>query len=179
MPKRQIILLVLMGAAIIFGAANLFLGSGEKAQPVEARQEDLDKLTKQVDEMLASSKLTQVENYRLAILDGDGVTDPLAKATPEAEDQELASRTGDERFTYSAYLSIGGMELAVINDEECTLGDPVADTGYTLATLNRERAVVQGHNPESGTMEKVVIPIQEDIVTFPEASKPTEESNAN
>lgn len=179
MPKRQLILLILMGLAALYGASTLLLGSGRQDRPVEARQEDLDKLTKQVDEMLAPSKLTPVETYRLAILDGAGVADPLAKATPDAQDQELASRTGDERFTYSAYLNIGGMELAVINDEECTLGDPVADTGYTLDTLNRERAVVQGHNPETGTMEKVVIPIQEDIVTFPEESKTPEESNAN
>ena len=179
MPKRQIILLVLMGLAVLYGASTLLLGDGKQDRPWRARQEDLDKLSKQVDEMLAPSKLTPVEAYRLAILDGDGVADPLAKASPETQEQELASRTGDERFTYSAYLNIGGMELAVINAEECTLGDPVADTGYTLATLNRERAVVQGNNPETGIMEKVVIPIQEDIVTFPEESKTPEESNAN
>lgn len=176
MPKRQLILLLIMGLALVYAAVTLLADDGKQARPIEASNEDLAKLSKQVDDMLAESKLNAIEEYRISLLSGDGVGDPLVKRAPKDDDAlGIASRTGDERFTYSAYIRIGGMELAVINDEECALGDPVAETGYTLDALTRDHAVIQGSNPETGALEKVVIPIQEDIVTFPEEDDTTDE----
>jgi hypothetical protein len=77
-------------------------------------------------------------------------------------------------------MRFGERAMAVINEEECALGDPVADTGYTLLALTREAATIQGNNPTSGTLEKIVIPIREDIITFPEeGGRTAEEADAS
>ncbi|WP_461208243.1 hypothetical protein [Desulfocurvus sp. DL9XJH121] len=175
MPKRQLILLILMGLTVAFAAADLLFGDAP-APPAEARQEDLDKLVKQVDTLLAAQKLTDVEAYRISLLGGPDAGDPLVKLGPaDQADKDVASRTGDDRFTYTAFMRFGDQAMAVINDEECAPGDPVADTGYTLLGVTREAATIQGNNPTSGTLEKIVIPIREDIITFPEEGGRTAE----
>lgn len=180
MPKRQLILLILMGLAVVYAGVD-FLTSGSKAgAPAEATSQELDTLKQQALAMLASQKLSEVEKYRISLLDEQDAGDPLLKHDPDSEGaMDLTARTGDSRFTYSAYLRFGDLVLGVLNNEECALGDPVADTGYTLTSLTKDAATVQGTNPESGQPEKVLIPIQEDIITFPEQSKkPAEEADA-
>lgn len=170
MQKRQTILLILMGLAVIYAGFS-FLSGGGAEPPNRTTAKDFTELIDGVKTASAQNALNPVEEHRLAVLGGGTGADPMLKRDPAPEGTEIASRTGDDRFTYSGYLSIGEMKMALINSSEYSEGDLVDETGYTLLTIRADSIILQGRAAETGQEEKVAIPIQEDIITFVEDKK--------
>lgn len=170
MQKRQTILLILMGLALVYAAYTLLSG-GAAEPPSRTTAKDFAELLDGVDKASVQNALTLVEKHRLAVLNGESGVDPMLKRDPVPEGTDVATRTGDERFIYSGFLSIGETKMALINNSEYSEGDLVDETGYTLLTIRSDTVVLQGRAAESGQEEKVAIPIQEDIITFVEDKK--------
>lgn len=166
MPKRQAILLILMGLAVLYAAVTLV--GGETANAPRATAKDYTELLEGVKKASEQNALTEVEEHRIALLSGEESPDPLLKRDPAQGDAESAARQGDARFVYSGFLSIGANKLAVINESEYREGELVGETGYTLLTIAPGQVTLEGHNAEKGGADKVAIPIQEDIISFVE-----------
>ncbi|BBD08518.1 hypothetical protein [Desulfovibrio ferrophilus] len=167
MPKRQAILLVLMGLALVYAVFTLIGGDTAQTAP-RTTTKDFAELVAGVQKASEVNALTEVEEHRIALLGGEHSPDPLLKRDPTQAEAESSARQGDSRFTYSGYMSIGSNQFAVINASEYTEGELVDETGYTLLSIAPDHVTLEGRNAETGVADKVAIPIQEDIITFVE-----------
>ncbi|MBU1001954.1 MAG: general secretion pathway protein GspB [Proteobacteria bacterium] len=167
MPKRQAILLILMGLAVIYAAFTLIGGDSTASTP-RTTAKDFTELLEGVKKSTELNALTEVEEHRITLLSGEESPDPLLKRDPIQGDADSTARQGDTRFVYSGFLRIGAKRLAVINNSEYSEGELVDETGYTLLTIAPGQVTLEGRSAENGGTDKVAIPIQEDIISFVE-----------
>ncbi|WP_028586640.1 hypothetical protein [Desulfocurvus vexinensis] len=174
MPKRQIVLIAALVLALGYAGYDLLLaGKGGADQQALAAEQDrkLEAVAASVREAVDKDRLTTVEAYRLTLVAPGGTADPLVRARPgEGPGGEQASQVLEQggRFFYSGLVALGGSLLAIVNDSEYRTGELVGETGFTLMDIRPDAVVLQGRNPQTGTLENVVVPIEEDIINFVE-----------
>jgi len=167
MQKRQTILLIVMGLALVY-AAFTFLTGGTKDTAQQTTPKDFKELLEGVHAASIKASLDAVEQRRIDILSGEATSDPLLKRRGDKNEDKVATRTGDNRFVYNGFISLSGRKMALINDSEYSLGDLVDESGYTLIAIDDASVILKGRNPQTGQEDKVAIPIKEDIITFVE-----------
>ncbi len=170
MPRRQIILLVFMGLALAYGGYTLLTG-GASSQPQSAVDgPKLEATIKTVTEAVDKGRLTDLETFRLARVAPEAVGDPFLRADESGKQGEgLATAVDDTgRFVFSGVVSLGRRSIAVINDSEYKIGEVVGSTGFTLAEIRPDAVVLRGRDPESGTLQNLVVSIQDDLINFVE-----------
>ncbi|MCK9239205.1 hypothetical protein [Desulfocurvus sp.] len=172
MPKRQVLLLVVMVLALAYAGYDFLLadkGRDPGALAAE-RARRLEAVASSVRDVVAKDRLTAIEAYRLTrVAPGQG-PDPLVRTRPPAgggEDVDEILEAGG-RFVYSGMVALGASRLAVVNDSEYRTGELVGETGFSLVDIRADAVVLQGRNPQTGALENVIVPIEEDIINFVE-----------
>lgn len=169
MPKRQMFLLVLMGAALVFGAYSLLTADSVKKGAGLNTAPQLDAIVKSVQEAVAKERLSDLQTFRLSRVRPEAVGDPFLRTSEDKGGEEYASATDEDgRFVYSGMISLGGAGFAVINDSEYKVGENVGETGYVLADIREDAVVLRGRDPQSGALQNLMVPIQDDLINFVE-----------
>lgn len=172
MPKRQVVLLAVMALALAYAGYDYLLA--DKGEDLQARAAEharrVDAVAASVRDVVAKDRLTPIEAYRLTLVAAGQSIDPLVRARPGAGGPEKVDEVLEAggRFLYSGMVALGAQRLAVVNDSEYRTGELVGETGFTLLDIRPESVVLQGRNPQTGVLENVVVPIEEDIIKFVE-----------
>lgn len=170
MPKRQIFLLALMGLAVVFGAYSLLTADSGKSAGGKDIGPQLDGIVKSVQAAVDKERLSDLEAFRLSRVRPEAVGDPFLRAPEDAEGGEEYTSATDEngRFVFSGVISVGRASFAIINDSEYKVGETVDETGFVLADIRPDAVVLRGRDPQSGALQNLMVPIQDDLINFVE-----------
>jgi hypothetical protein len=163
MAKREKVLIVLMVAAIGFGAFEIFIRPAVKA-PVQERnmgREEATKLSTTISQTIQKSELVEVERYFLQAAVSEWVKDPFyvwpePRYTDMAPGKETTEKPGEsaKSFVYSGYLEMGRTRIAVLNGIEYLAGEITQDEEFLVLNITPERVTLR--SKKSG--REVVIP---------------------
>jgi hypothetical protein len=162
LEKRQIVILVVMVIAVLYGAYEL-LWTKKKAPPVDPAQKtsELSKFVTGLSATIGAEKDSTVIIFTRA--EKEWAQDPFLDSRQQlawARSQALAKAgPGDKKidFVYSGYLGSGKRSMAVINGMEYREGEPLEIAGFVLRSISRARVIIEN----LGTGATLDIPMQD------------------
>ncbi|MCF8050020.1 MAG: general secretion pathway protein GspB [Desulfobacterales bacterium] len=163
MNKREKIILVLMGLAVLYGAFEYLWPSGESAAPGQKKQstEELSAYVTGIAASLPQMSVSKAEKYAIASAAAKWTQDPFLQVRlPEKQDQAETEETiSAEEFNlrYTGYIEMGANRIAIINGREYGIGEFLKETPYRLKDISPNRVLIQADNQE----KSFVLPIEE------------------
>ncbi|MDY6822224.1 MAG: hypothetical protein SWH68_00260 [Thermodesulfobacteriota bacterium] len=162
MSLREKIVVVLAALAVIYGAyelglKNLFTGdpAAEKGAARQDRQGDAESdiasftagVIKKSESVQLTPRETQILDHRETEWPQDPFIDATTalamKAAEAGEADGKKKRTAEQkRFTYSGYIALGNMKLAVINGMEYEEGETLKETEYVVRRIRPSSVVL-------------------------------------
>lgn len=148
MSKREQIILIIMGLAILAGGyIFLFTGSsGTGRVDSEKKLKELNRFVSDVAKSLSRKDLSGKETYVLDRASAKWAKDPFlekAELSPESrKDIEIDTSAIAKSFSYSGYLEMGNRKLAVINGMEYEIGEELGRAGYIVKSIFPTMAVI-------------------------------------
>ena len=174
MSKREKIILVLMGLAVLYGAFEYLWPSGESAAPGQNRQstEELNAYVAGIAASLPQMSASKTEKYAIASAAAKWTQDPFLQVRlPEKKDPvETEETIPAEEFNlrYTGYIEMGSTRLAIINGKEYTAGEELELSGYVLLDIDASRVRIG----RKGSDQTVAIPLEEMFVRQRNSSPP-------
>lgn len=161
--KRQIIILVVMGVVVLYGAYELiFAGSARKAgTEVKSNPVEINSFVSGLtNELAKDSSSARADAYIIARAEADWQKNPFLE---KGLYKEWAAREGTSeksaaaaKFIYSGYVDSGKKKIAVINGIEYSVGEKLEIKGYALKKITNSKVVIS-----TNTGSEVEILIQE------------------
>jgi hypothetical protein len=172
MPRREIIIIVLMIIAVLFGGYSFFYTSPSKTD-IEGKGKGLEALNKfivDVAENLKKKDLSEADNYIIQQALAEWKREPFVKPQlyvkleEEDSDQEEEVITAQElNLIYSGYLEAVDKQLAIINGMEYETGEMLGQEGYFIKSIFPTRVVIG----IIGRKNDIILPIEEtDILSL-------------
>jgi hypothetical protein len=166
MPRREIIIIVLMIIAVLFGGYSFFYTSPSKTD-IEGKGKGLEALNKfivDVAENLKKKDLSEADNYIIQQALAEWKREPFlkpqlyVKLEEEDSDQEEEVITAQElNLIYSGYLEAVDKQLAIINGMEYEIGEMLGQEGYFIKSIFPTRVVIG----IMGSKNDIILPIEE------------------
>ena len=178
MSVRERIILVVMGLVVIYGAYALFFSGPKKGggSSTVGRAGELNKMITSLAVELSKEGPTEVDKYITQRAEAEWGKDPLfeKKVSLTKEKMEIPGanikKSGqsidvlpDMSFTYSGYIEMGKVKIAIINGLEYEAGDEIAGGGYIVQTIYPNKVVI-GVKGSKGEKGKVTVRIEEEIL---------------
>ena len=162
MAKREKVILILAGIALLYGAFSLFPFSGSKRAPVNTGEElnALNKLITDVSLSLGKDAPDKTVTFMIAAAEAEWTKDPFFDKKPSAikkiEENPKTAATA-MTFVYSGYLEMEGKRICIINGMEYESGEEMATGGYVVRKIDPKNVVIE----VKADGQKVVVPLQE------------------
>ena len=161
LKKREIIILVLAGLAVLYGVYEYFLADrlfGKKEQ-TSVESQTTETLTGSIADELNKSKLSDSENYIIKQAGVDWGNSPflnrdLYRAWAAKDGAAAASAL---KIIYSGYVDSGKSRMAIINNVEYRMNEELMEEGYVLKQITPSKVTIYDKNSGSS----IEIPIQE------------------
>jgi len=172
MSKREKIILVLMGLAVLYGAFEYLWPSGESAAPGQREQstEELSAYVTGIAASLPQTSASKTEKYAIASAAAKWTQDPFLQVRlPEKQEQVETEETlpaEESNLRYTGYIEMGSTKLAIINGKEYTPGEELELSGYVLLDIGASKVRIG----RKGSNQTVAIPLEEIFV--PQRSSP-------
>jgi hypothetical protein len=149
--KRQIIILVLMGMFVIYGAYIIFFAppAGEKTQQAKYKNTPL---SGNMVTILTSSPLDKIDGYIIARAEAGWQKSPFWDKNiykQWAVKDETKSAQPEAKIVYSGYVDAGKKKMAIINGIEYTEGEKLEVEGYVLKSIRPAKIKVENKNTGS------------------------------
>jgi hypothetical protein len=164
MTTREKIIVGVMCLTIVYGAYEL-LGSSTTHKSATVSQtnpiEELRKFAADVTQKMTSAKIGKEYLYMVKQASADWTKEPLLQSTlplkqkliAQAPSPEPTDRTGfNQTFTFTGFLQIGNIRMAVINGKEYAIGEALDIKGYYLKSASEDKAVI-GRVKSSDTIQ--------------------------
>jgi len=175
MAKREKIMLLLMAVALVFGSYFLFFApdQSEKTHLRGDDSEELNRFVMQAAKRLYKKNEATTAQYIIAQARTNWVRDPFISPKTVAPVLLVAIETPKKDvpvilFSYSGYLDVGGMRLAIINGQEYAIQDTVSPQGHILTHISPHQVILKGN----GETPRLVIPLEESRVLAAEPPAP-------
>ena len=170
MPRREIIIILLMIIAVLFGGYSFFYTSPSKTD-IEGKGKRLEALNKfivDVAENLKKKDISETDNYIIQQALAEWKREPFVKpqlyVKLEEEDEEEDSDQEEEVITaqelnliYSGYLEAANKQLAIINGMEYEAGEMLGQEGYFIKSILPTQVVIG----IMGRKNDIILPIEE------------------
>ena len=178
MSKREKIIVLVMVLVVLYGVYILFFSGPKKSvgSATAGRADELNKMITDLAVGLSKEGPTEVDKYIAAMAEGQWEKDPLFKekvslskdgAAFQAAGGKKADRAAvavpDFSFTYSGYLEMAGVKIAIINGMEYEIGDDIVGGPYMLRDINPSKVVIVVKGVE-GKEGQISVPIEEEIL---------------
>lgn len=166
MSKREKIILVLMGIAVLYGAFEYLWPSGQNAGPEQSRKstEELNTYVAGIAASLPQASASKTDKYAIASAAAQWTQDPFLQVrVPEKQDTMQSEETipaGEINLRYTGYIEMGSTRLAIINDREYSPGEELELSGYVLLDVDASSVRIG----RKGSNQTVVIPLEEMFV---------------
>lgn len=166
LEKREIIILVVMGVAIIYGASTFLPGGGKKTQAARKALSatELTSLTTELSAAMGKNVLSAGDVYAAAEAEKEWLHDPFYERKSYSEllkSKEVAKTALDKGekviFKYTGYLEYGNRKIAIINGTEYAAGEALETTGYRLKLITPTKVVIENTIDN----EKINVPIED------------------
>ena len=178
MSKREKIIVLVMALVVFYGVYTLFFSGPKKSvgSATGGRADELNKMITDLAVGLSKEGPTEVDKYIAATAEGPWEKDPLFKekislskdgVAVQAASGKKADRAvvvvPDFSFTYSGYLEMAGVKIAIINGMEYEIGDDIIGGPYILRDINPSKVVI-GVKGVEGKEGEISVPIEEEIL---------------
>ena len=146
LSKREIIILSLAGIAAVYGAVTLW--PSEQIPPQSTRTQHLKQVTGFKSEILSQlHELSRTDNSSAAVsglLTEKWTSDPFYSPPSAEESGEPEVRTlSATTFSYTGYIKMGPVRIAVINASEYEQGEDLEQEGYKLHSIRPDRVLIR------------------------------------
>ncbi|MDY6903591.1 MAG: hypothetical protein SWH61_02790 [Thermodesulfobacteriota bacterium] len=173
MSLREKIIVALAALAVLYGAYELGLKSlfSGDAPPALEKQDNADSgtgtaaFTANLLKKVNSVELTPRESHILENTQSAWDKDPFidaemamaVRATEAAASKGKNDTTVDQgKFTYSGFIALGPVKLAVINGMEYEEGDTLKETEYVVQTIRPSKVILfNGHRHLTVHLEEI------------------------
>ena len=167
MSKREKIIILMTLLAVIYGAYN-FLFSSSPSSNLQIKikgTEELNNFVTNLSQDIRKEGLTAADSEVLNRIVAEWKTDPMIRSTVplrreleiKKEDALVMDVSEDINLVYSGYLSLGDLNLAIINDMEYQAGEELEQGGYVVEQIYPEKAILR----VIGTRRNIVLPLEE------------------
>lgn len=161
MQKREKQLLGLM-AVVLLAGGYMFVSAPEKPKvgPVStaASKVVVDEVAKSMDK----ARLTPQQAYRLDLLMANATGNPFYAGPGGIALEEDGGQGDASEFVYSGYMKLGKKLFAVLNGVEYSIGDELAEGGYTVQSIDKNFVVLERTDGSMGRKLTRRVPLVED-----------------
>lgn len=168
--KRQILILVVMLLAVLYGAYEFF-STGRKGRAVvntAKKAADLNAFIGDITVSLTKDTPSPVDAYMIKRAEAGWFRDPfyepkndreeaIAKEAAHAQQVQAAATALKGQFNYTGYVDMGRKKIAVVNGNEYVTGDALDVDGYVLNGIYPTKIVIYN----KVTRLTIDIPLQE------------------
>ncbi len=144
--KRQIIIIIIAIAAILFTAYALLSGGKSPKDVKDSNPVGKDNYISSIADDLMKNSISLADAYVVGRAEADWGKNPFWE---KSSYREWASRddakTKDDpaaKTIYSGYIDIGKKKMAVINGLEYSVGDKLEIEGYVLKKITAAKVVI-------------------------------------
>jgi hypothetical protein len=167
MSKREKIIMLMVLLAVIYGAYSfLFSSSPSPDLQIQTKAaEELNNFITNLSKDIRKEGLTAADLDLLHRTAADWQNDPMIRSTdrlrPELEiekDEAIVMDVPEDiDLVYSGYLSLGDLNLAIINNMEYQAGEELEQGGYVVEQIYPEKTIIR----VIGTQRNIVVPLEE------------------
>lgn len=159
MSKREKIILVVAGMAVLVGLAFFILDSsgGSKGAAVVVGPLPTAALRQEISGDLPKLRITDQERAGALAINRPWEADPFYLRRSAEAAAELAEDAPELLFVYTGYLEMGGTRMAIINGQEFHEREALDIRGYRLQRIYPNRVLIESDRRDT----PVVIPYQE------------------
>lgn len=168
--KRQILILVVMLLAVLYGAYEFF-STGRKGQVVvdtAKKAADLNAFIGDITVSLTKDTPSPVDAYMIKRAEAAWLRDPfyepknnredaIAKEAAQAQQVEAAATALKGQLKYTGYVDMGRKKIAIVNGSEYAAEDALDVDGYVLNGIYPTKIVIYN----KVTRLTIDIPLQE------------------
>jgi len=168
--KRQILILVVMLLAVLYGAYEFF-STGRKGPAVvdtAKKAVDLNTFIGDITVALTKDTPSPVDAYMIKRAEEAWLRDPfyepkdaredaIAKEAAHAQQVEASITALKGKLNYTGYVDMGHKRIAILNGSEYALGDALDVDGYVLNGIHPTKIVIYN----KVTRLTIDIPLQE------------------
>jgi hypothetical protein len=155
--KREIIILVVMACAVLYGVYALFFASSVEKMAVKKETN----INFNAVGNVKSDSLVKINSYILSRAEADWGKNPFLEKRSYNEYLASVGGTGqknvDVKFIYNGYVDAGRMKMAIINGLEYSRGEKLDSAGYYLKEIYSSKVVIGNGN----TGVDLVVPMEE------------------
>jgi len=166
MSKREKMIVLMALVAVGYGAYNFLLTPAPSRSPqiqVKAADE-LNTFIANLSQNIRKEGLTARDTDILNRIAADWRHDPMIRSTaPLTRELVIKDKAPvvevfeDPDLIYSGYISLGGLNLAIINNMEYQVGEELDPGGYVIEQIHPEKAIIR----VVGTRRNIVLPLEE------------------
>ena len=167
MSKREKIIILLTLLAVIYGAYNFLFSSAPSSNlQIQIKgAEELNNFVANLSKDIRKEGLTASDSDILNRIVADWRKDPMIRTTAQLsrelkikeEEAVVMDVAEDIDLVYSGYLSLGDLNLAIINNMEYQAGEELEQGGYVIEQIYPEKAIIR----VIGTRRNIVLPLEE------------------
>ena len=176
--KREKIIVLIMVLVVFYGIYSFFFSGPKKGQESGSagRAGELNKMITDLAVGLSKEGPTEVDKYISQRAEGGWEKDPLFKEkvavskdrikvqdASGAKADSAVAVTPDFSFTYSGYLEMAGVRMAIINGLEYETGDEIVGGPFVLRGIYPNKVVI-GVKGVEGKKGEITVPIEEEIL---------------
>jgi hypothetical protein len=161
--KRQIIILVVMGVVVLYGAYEfIFAGPARKAATeVKSDSVEIKTLVSGLTTEFTKNSAAGIDAYIISRAEANWSQNPFLERNLYKELAAREATTGKNasavKIIYSGYVDSGRKKMAIVNGIEYSAGEKMEMEGYVLKQITKSKVVISNKN----TGSEVEIPIQE------------------
>jgi hypothetical protein len=167
MAKREKVIVIIAGIALIYGACHFFLFSGSKKKiPVHTGKmakvelSDLKKLTNDISVSLGKQIGDKSVTFIIARAEAGWPKDPFLikkPVTTEENEKKSGSAAPEITFVYSGYIEMDGERMCIINGMEYKSGEELVTKGYFIRGIDPKNVVIE----VKADRRKIIVPMEE------------------
>lgn len=165
MPKRQKVLLALMGLTILVALYMQFSGPAGPAKPTAVTTPGTtSSAADNLRQLLELARGSNADIYKLGLLADNASSNPFyeGKGVLTVEDDRSVAGS-DVDPIYSGYIRAGNKAFAVLDGIEYTTGDALADSTFRVQSIEKDSVVLERTDPNSGRKLTRRVPLVEDV----------------
>lgn len=164
MSKREKIIVFAALVAVIYAVYSLFMPSPSKQTNIDTKIKETGtiKFIANLSEDLDKDASDKTDIYIIAQAEAEWEKDPFLKTelTKESEVPKQPVPLEQEiSFTYSGYIEMGDIRLAIINGVEYETGEELEFAGYIVERIEPLKLVIR--DKEKQTI--IIVPIKEEV----------------
>ncbi len=144
--KRQIIIIIIAIAAIVFAAYSFMSGGKTPKDAKESNPAGKDDYISRLAGDLMKSSVTVADAYIVSRAEADWGKNPFWEKGSYREwairDEVKSKDDPAAKIIYSGYIDVGKKKMAVINGLEYSVGDKLEVEGYVLKKITAAKVVI-------------------------------------